>query len=515
MVAAQAATVKGAPTGRTTTSFTVRRYFPHVLAFISGAIVLLLEILSARILAPYLGTAFLVWVNIIGTILASLSLGYYCGGILADRNPRLLPYIFFGAAVACALLYFERPLLPRFGALGLGWGSLLAAILFFAPASALLGMVSPYLLKLAANDPTRLGRAFGGINAASTLGSIAGTFAGGFWLIPNFPISQILGAIVVLLVILAVWSAGGLAPNSVIAIALLSLTFLLATIGVGFRASAHPNRTIFEKNSRYYNIRVNDVDNGRVRLLMLDGTTQSSRYVGMPGTPFPYVKLSANLIQALKPSPDSVLALGGGGYSIPQWVKQYSPRTDVTVVEIDPEVTAVAERFFMDDPAIPITTINEDARLFLNRNQRQFEVVYTDAYSGGNSVPPALASREALQRMRQALQPNGIVVFNILSAREGRGAPIYGSLLTTIKKVFAYTAVFSTVPEDPFRPQNIIVVAATKAESIPEDFLQGFEAFRCRESSAPGLLLTDDYAPTDYLTQDLMRSLYPLLRQFQ
>src|SRR5271165_7467527 len=98
------------------------KYSPQAVAFLSGAVVLLLEILGARILAPHLGTSFSVWVNIIGTILGSLSLGYYLGGVLADRNQRLLPLILLAGAGAIALVHFERPLLPQFGDLGLDWG---------------------------------------------------------------------------------------------------------------------------------------------------------------------------------------------------------------------------------------------------------------------------------------------------------------------------------------------------------------------------------------------------------
>ena len=104
------------------------KYSPQAVAFLSGAVVLLLEILGARILAPCLGASFSVWVNIIGTILGALSLGYYLGGVLADRNQKLLPLILLVGACSVALVYFERPLLPQFGDLGLEWGSLLAAI---------------------------------------------------------------------------------------------------------------------------------------------------------------------------------------------------------------------------------------------------------------------------------------------------------------------------------------------------------------------------------------------------
>ncbi len=146
----------------------------HLLAFLSGAIVLVLEIMGTRLFAPYLGTAFFVWVNVIGVILAALSLGYWLGGVFADRNQKMLPLIFLGGAGTVALMLLWRIFLTHFGALGIRLGSLLAALLLFAPPSLILGMVSPYLIKLAAYDLAHLGQTSGRIYAASTLGSIIG-----------------------------------------------------------------------------------------------------------------------------------------------------------------------------------------------------------------------------------------------------------------------------------------------------------------------------------------------------
>lgn len=497
----------------TTKQFLAGQYSLHAVAFLSGAIVLLLEVLASRILAPYLGTSFSVWVNIIGTILAALSLGYYMGGILADRNQKLLPYIFLIAAAACSFIGFGRPLLPHFGALGLVWGSLVAAILFFAPASSVLGMVSPYILKIAASDPTRLGRTSGSIFAASTLGSIAGTFAGGFWLIPNFSIPSILAGMVVLLLGLSLWCAGGVRKYWVFSVAVLALL----AVGMQLTSFSTSKHTIFEKNSRYYNIRINDLymNNAPFRWLLLDGTTEAARYLDTPDPALPYTDLSMRIIRSLKPSPESALALGGGAYTVPELIKRYSPKTDVTVVEIDPEVTAAAKRFFLNDPDTPITTVNEDARVFLNTNQRQFDFVYTDVYSGGDSVPPALSSREAIQLMRRAVKPDGIVVFNIFSAREGDTSLVYRSLFKTISAVFPGIAAYSTFPNSPNVPQNIILIASND-KTVSEDALPDvLRQFRCRTAPSGGLLLTDDYAPTDYLAHNLARAVYPYRRLVQ
>ena len=485
----------------------------HAIAFFSGAVVLLLEVLASRVLGPYLGTSFSVWVNIIGTILAALSAGYFLGGVLADRNQKLLPYIFLVAAAACSFVRLGKPLLPHIGALGLTWGSLVAAILFFAPASLVLGTVSPYLLKIATKDTAKLGRTAGGISAASTLGSIAGTFVGGFWLIPKFPISSILAGMVVVLLGLSLWSAGGLKKYWIYSVAALTLVLLSVELPV-FSGATH---TVFETNSQYYNIRVNDIQmfDAPYRWLLLDGSTQAARFLDQPNPATPYADLSLRLMRGFKPSPTSALLLGGGGYTIPELIKSYSPQTDVTVVEIDPEVTAVAKRFFLNDPAMPITTLNEDARVFLNNNHKQYDLVFSDVYSSAYAVPPALASREALELMRRTIKPGGIIVFNICSARDGELSLVYQSLYTTISSVFPHIAVYSTMPDSPESPQNMIVVASNQSLASENDLPDSLRQFRSRTAPAPGILLTDDYAPTDYLVSRLARATYPWLRSLQ
>jgi spermidine synthase len=505
---------KNAPRKPTTPATLLTKHSPQAVAFLSGAVVLLLEILGTRILAPHLGTSFSVWVNVIGTILGALSLGYYLGGVLADRNQKLLPLILLVGACTVALVYFERPLLPQFGDLGLDWGSLLAAILLFAPASVVLGMVSPYLLKIATRDPNRIGRTSGSIFAASTLGSIAGTFVGGFWLIPHFTVSSILGGMVVLLLILSAWTAAAVRPPWLAVSAGIVVAVAIRAVAAPEGESSPYVKHVFETNSLYYNIRVNDaVGVSKFRLLLLDGKVQSGRLLDQPGMFFPYVELSSKILQKVKPSPKSVLVIGGGGYTIPEFVKTYAPTAEVTVVEIDPEVTTAAKQFFLTDPGLPLTTLNEDGRVFLNRNCRQFDALYTDAYVG-LSIPPFLATREAFQQIRRALKPDGIAVFNIASARAGKLGAVYEALFTTIREVFPETAVFSTNPAEANEPHSIIVVG-TGGQPLPEDGFEAFESSRVRDLPTRGPLLTDDFAPTDYLGLELSRQSYQKERAFQ
>jgi spermidine synthase len=506
----------------------------HVIAFFSGASVLMIEVLGSRIIAPYLGTAFFVWVNVIGVILAALSAGYWLGGRAADKHKWLLPHIFLAGAFACAAIILERPLLPSFGAAGPRLGSFFASLLLFAPPSLILGMVSPYLVKLSVKDMETLGRSAGAIYASSTLGSIAGTFITGFWLVPSFTVTQLLWGVAGLLVLLALVAVktGAHAFNwkSVLMPALTIVASAATATALTFGGDLHKktNRIVFERNSRYYNIRIHEepAKNGDIRrTMLLDGSTQSARYLRSTESPYAYIDLSEKMIAPLMPESKAVLALGGGGYSVPAFIKKNYPAADVTVVEIDPEVTDAAMRFFLDGDDMGIKTINEDARIFLNRNAsasvnaaagKKYDIIYTDAYSGAFSIPQNLATKEAFLAMKNSLAPGGAAIFNIASAAEGKYSALFRALWKTINTAFPETFAFLVHPESPASPQNIIVVASAQ-KGLLNGRLAGFMASRYENSpiTSDVPLLTDDFAPTENLSAELVSVIYPNIRHYQ
>lgn len=154
--------------------------------FVAGATSLAIEMAASRMLAPYFGTDLFVWANIIGLIMLYLTVGYYAGGVLADRHPQ--PQLFYIITAIAALLTGAIPLiaapvlnwsLNTFGSiqpLGIFYGSLVAVILLFALPNILLGCTSPYAIRLRITQAGYAGRTAGLLYAVSTAGSIAGTF---------------------------------------------------------------------------------------------------------------------------------------------------------------------------------------------------------------------------------------------------------------------------------------------------------------------------------------------------
>jgi len=187
-------------------------------AFLSGGVLLGLEIVASRILAPYFGNSVYVWGSLISVFLLALSIGYWLGGVLADRRPSLgtLALILVTAAVFILVLPLVYLPVGRFISeldLEFRFSVLLISVLFFLVPSVLMGMVSPFAIKLSATALEEIGRTSGRVYAISTLGSISGALAVSFFFIQwlgTRAIVVVLGLILLVLALLcAVWEGKG------------------------------------------------------------------------------------------------------------------------------------------------------------------------------------------------------------------------------------------------------------------------------------------------------------------
>lgn len=170
------------------------------LAFSSGFIIMAVELLGGRILAPYFGSSVYVWGSIITVFMLALSLGYLIGGRLSLHRPSLSRHSGFFVAAALTLLplilwaepVMERVFLavqdPRYGSL------LVSMLLFFVP-TVILGMISPYSVRLLVVDSHHSGRVAGSLYFVSTLGSALGTLGTSFYFVLWFDVNQILWAL--------------------------------------------------------------------------------------------------------------------------------------------------------------------------------------------------------------------------------------------------------------------------------------------------------------------------------
>lgn len=488
-----------------------KNFLLEITVFVCGALVMIYEITGSRLLAPYIGTSVYVWTSLIGVILAALSLGYWLGGKTADKNPdvKILASVIFLAGGAVALTIFLKDLILSFIALSpfiLEIKSVLAAILLFAPASVLLGFVTPYAIKLKMSDLADAGKTVGRLYALSTVGSIFGTFLAGFFLIPLVGSTRtlyLIGASLIALSVLLVPFAFTRANFAVLTLFVFGIS--LSELHSFYLRKTNDFHDIDTEYSRVQVFTTTDEESGRkIRNLAIDPHyTQSRMYLDSDELASEYAKYY-HLIRHFKSDLNKTLMIGGAGYSFPkEYLKTY-PNAEIDVVEIDPQMTEIAKRFFRLEANPRLNIIHQDGRIFLNQAESEkYDAVLMDAFGSLFSVPFQLTTVEAVEQISRVLKPDGIVIFNIGGALEGASSRFLQAEFATYKKVFPQVFVFKVDAEKPdSQVQNLIIVACKS--KYPSLNSQDAEISRLLShlynqdlpDSQP--ILTDDLAPVEY-----------------
>ena len=424
-------------------SSVLRRPVLLLFVFLAGSGSMATEICASRLLAPYFGDSTMVWANIIGLILASLSLGYWLGGRLADRrpSPSLLGAIVLAAALFVAVVPFvAHPLLER-GASGIGQlaigtvaGSFVAALVLFAPPVVALGMVAPFAIKLSlerASTGTAGGTA-GTVFALSTAGSLLGTFVPALLSIPLVGTQRtILGTSA----LLAATSALALGRRGLVPVA--CIVALVALPPGAIRPAAD---VLYEGESAYQFIRV--VQNGNERVLELnEGVVAHSVYDPASVLTGGYWDLFLAPPSLLDHPVRRVAILGNAGGTVARAYRRFYPQARIDGIEIDAKVSAVGERFFGLKPGPLLHLYSEDARPFLLGHRYRYDIICVDAYRQPY-VPFYLATREFYELVRSRLRPGGIVALNIASLPRDHALveQTAGTLATVFPRVYHWQA---------------------------------------------------------------------------
>ncbi|HEY7163623.1 MAG TPA: fused MFS/spermidine synthase [Candidatus Binatia bacterium] len=500
------------------------RVLLNIVVFVSGAVLMALEIVGSRVLAPYFGSSIFVWGSLISVIMAALSLGYYWGGWLSAREPsyaKLLVLLVI-PGVMIFFLPFIYPLVnERVAAIDFGsrLNPLIASSIFFLLPGVFLGTISPYVIRLAATTLSMVGSTAGTLYAVSTCGSICGTLLTAFYLIPLMGVSNIIHALGITLLCLSLLLAPMVRVRSVsMARAVTTFTVL---IGLTIMAWPFPAwarlKTILEKDSFYHRIRVEEDDDARY--MYFDRTLQSAMNLKDPTALRLLYSRYTSVGMALRPDAKKMLIIGLGGGSIPKKLQKEFPSLDIDVVEIDPEVIEIAKNLFNVRENKNLHIHAQDGRLFLARTQNQYDIVLLDAYYS-DAMPFHLATREFFELAERKLTPNGLIVANLISAVTGNSGKIARAFIKTEKLIFPQVYVFAAR-----RPENVsvetiqnVIVIATKDKrrldikeivkrasaldkSLFPDPIQdlGVAYYDGPLPDRDVPVLTDDYAPTDNL----------------
>ncbi|MDQ3132351.1 MAG: fused MFS/spermidine synthase, partial [Acidobacteriota bacterium] len=221
-----------------------------------------------------------------------------------------------------------------------------------------------------------------------------------------------------------------------------------------------------------------------------------------------------HLIAHFKPDFQKTLLIGGAGYTFPRDYLQKYPNAEIEVVEIDPQMTAIARKFFrlQDDPRLKIT--HDDGRIFLNNAESaRYDTVLMDAFGSLFSVPYHLTTLESVRQIHRVLKDDGVVIFNLGGAISGSGSRFLQAELKTYKQVFPRVYLFKVNPANTDgRFQNLIIVAlkeknASDLQSSDAPTAELLSHLYNQPIPSEIQILTDDLAPVEYYNS-FAQSLY-------
>jgi spermidine synthase len=505
----------------------------YTIAFVTGAIVMSFEMLGSRYLNPYFGSGIYTWASLISTVLASLTVGYFIGGWLADRVPSapvLGSTIVIGSVYVILLPSFAQELLELVldSVDDVKSGSLLAAmaILFF-PVT-FLGMYSPFAIRLLIRSAASSGTVSGTVYGVSTVGSIVGTLGTTFYLLPTMG-SRMLT--------LLLGGAGLLAGFVLIAFPYLTRRAAVA-LAVGLLALASPlgvqaqtDQLVDEKiradilkrpdgqvariETEYNDVFITKRRQELVMSFQIKGFDYHESVVNLRDPDELVIPVNRSMTTALiyPPEPKRILMVGLGAGSISTYLGRAMPDLVIDSVEIDPGVIDAAKQYFGIRESKRVRYLAGDGRVMLRRNRQTYDLILLDAYHGGY-VPFHLLTKEFYALVKERLAPGGVAAFNVHD-----NTKLYVSTIKTLASVF---------PEVHLYPSGVAeVVMIGTAEAAPDAAtltsraraLQERFKFRypmpqllAKRIGHPPLdkaqLLTDDFAPVNlYLTNEVCNAL--------
>ena len=442
------------------------KYFFYLLqfqVFISGASIMALELLGSRLLAPYYGSTLFVWGSLIGITLTGLSAGYSWGGKKSDTEASYQTFsllIFIAGSYALLTTLLSADILKMILVLKIGdmYGPLLSSAVFLLIPTFLLGAVTPFAIKLSAKSLQTIGQTAGNLYSLSTLGSIFGTFATTFMLVPILGVNVILYSISSILIISSV--IGITKQIKFIAIILIAISIHSAVV-----VQPPVAGVIFEKDTLYHKILVHDDSVNNIRTLILDNNFHSAMDLNNPERiVYEYTKFF-HLGLLFVDEPNNVLFIGGGGFSAPKKFFVDYPEMIVNVVEIDQEVVNVGSEFFAvpEDERLKIST--NDGRIFLRNTNEKYNIIILDAYDK-SYVPFHLMTREFNELVYEHLTEDGVFISNIITSIEGNSADLFLAEIKTMKSVFPNVYIYPVISDQQTVIQNVIVVAHKQEDSV-------------------------------------------------
>jgi spermidine synthase len=448
-----------------------------ILVLVAGAVLMSLEIVGSRLLAPHFGNSVFVWGSLISVFLTALSLGYWVGGHLADHNSSLSRlYLLCLIVAACIFLipWVGHPLCRFLLTSGFGEqsGPLVAASILFLPPSFLLGIVSPFSVRIATQDVESVGRAAGSLYALSTIGSIVGTLCTTFILIPLVGVSWILkclGIAMAVLPVILILLRGRKKTTAVTGLVIMAIGLSVPT-ALSYRLHAD-ERVILDEDTPYHHLSV--IDNAKPeRFLRFDRFTESSI---MLRPPYETTSEYTNYFQLsflAQPNIHRALFVGAGGGIGPRAFLAVNPEMEIDVVDVDKRVLDIAENHFQMPHSPKLHPIVSDGRTYFLRSPAPYDCIVLDVFTIGGRIPFHMTTQEYFEVIRSHMTADGVFMMNINSSLTGERSAIYRAIGRTLQDVFPHVYAFAAglmKDQHPEKQHNILFLCSMRKDDLSRE----------------------------------------------
>lgn len=493
--------------------------------FIANAAVLILEIVGARALTPFFGSSAEVWAGFIGVVLLGLAVGYWGGGVIADRlttnrdRERSLAATLAAAGVTITALWLgsdataavASQLIPY---LGLTLAASAAALIHFFIPSMCLAAASPIAARILLHSLDTSARTVGRISAVGAAGSVLGSIGVAAALVPYAAASTIIMSTGVCLLLLGLFLGVRAGVTTLILLCMVASAIGgVGTYSITPRAADMVRGTLVaDVPSRYGRIFVIDEPydtKTSLRVVRTDPLgTQCGQYIRvgahLPELPFAYTR-AFDVLYSYVPEPKRVAVVGGCNYSYPVHLATRTSHAHIDVVELDPAMTEVARKWFAFTEPEYLTATHADGRQYFETEEKTYDVIVLDAFGSLLAPPFQLLTTEAFKSMKDDLAPDGVVVMNLISSVDGPGAEYTASVYHTLASVFPSVVAYRIVGNTDENIQNLIFVASPilRQTLASVRILPHHELLTEIDSALfwnTGMVFTDDYAPVERLT---------------
>ncbi len=512
---------------KTRSIFTI--LLPFILVFISNFCLMALEMTAGRLIARYLGSSLYTWTAVIGVVLIGITIGYYIGGRIADRfNTPKISLLFIASSFSCVLIIISWNLISDLLILWqFGWPIRVFShmtIMFLLPCI-IIGTITPVSAKIALEKGMHKGRTVGDIYAWGAAGSIAGTLAAGYYLIPTFGTIPLIWITAGILGLFSLISQFRFKPAYLWLLFLCLISFLAISQvrwaqilgGSLLLREKIDSRIIYQDESQYSYIAVKQLSVIPDKRIFLQDTLRHSDIImgDINDLQYEYTILYGGITRMMSKNKDklNVMFIGGGGYVFPRYIENNWFGSNIDVVEIDPRVTKAAVAAFGLDPNSSIKTINLDGRNYVDgllekksRGQQipKYDFIYEDAFND-YSVPYQLVTREFNDKISQILADDGAYIMNLIDIQNN--AMFLGSVVNTLEKTFPYVYLISKEGFNATVRVTYVLLAAKKALDInavdSEVKLKLWHPnetdLKVLKNTSNGIVLTDDYVPVENL----------------